>query len=453
MVAADVLRDDLEIFPHPACNNPRRPAYRFRKDLAMNIMLRKTLPMFLLGLWVLATTSAAAAPAGDSRGFLYGRISTHSGSAYEGRLRWNTKEEAFWGDFFNANKGDLPYLKHLPPEERRHRQSVEVLGIPIGIHWGSMDNQGRQLAARFGDLRRIEAGEADGVTVVVSKGGARHRVSGGSNDLGTDTEITVWDRRAGEIGVRWNEIRTIDFLPAPAGLDVPDFRLHGIVQTTDGTFRGYIQWDREECLSSDELEGQTDDGQVSLPMGTIRSIATESRSSSKVVLRDGRTLVVSGTNDVDASNRGIYVSDPRFGRVLIPWDAFRRVDFDSPGDSGPAYTDFRHGRPLFGKVTTAQGKTWRGRLVYDADETETVETLDGHRRGIEYSIPFARIAFLLPETTNSSRVVLKGGQELRLEGSADVGRENAGVLVFDRGQKNPRYIPWEEVRRIDFEDR
>jgi hypothetical protein len=50
-------------------------------------------------------------------------------------------------------------------------------------------------------------------------------------------------------------------------------------------------------------------------------------------------------------------------------------------------------------------------------------------------------------------VIYKDGQELKLEDTADVGRENAGMLVFEGGQKTPRYIPWEDVRRIDFEGR
>jgi hypothetical protein len=415
----------------------------------MNSTLRKTLPLVCL-FGLLSTLSATAAPARDSRGFLYGRITTRSGSVYEGRLRWN-KEEAFWGDFFNADKEDLPYLKYVPRERRERRESVEVFGIPIGIN-RKEEHGGRQLVARFGDLRRIEVARGDDATVVF-KSGARYEVSGGSNDIDADTEITVWDRSAGEIQVRWGEIRTVEFLPVPANLAVPAFRMRGTVHTEDVTFRGYIQWDQDECLSSDELDGETRDGNVSLQMGEIRSIERRSRNSSKVVLRDGRTLVLEGTNDVDSSNRGIYVSDSRFGRVLVTWDAFRRVDFDPPGDSGPAYTDYRPGRPLFGKVSTAEGKTYRGRLVYDADEMDTMESLNGERRDIEYSIPFARIAFLLPERTNSSRVVLKGGRELRLEEGADVGRDNTGVLVFEARQKTARYIAWEDIRRIDFEDR
>ena len=101
-------------------------------------------------------------------------------------------------------------------------------------------------------------------------------------------------RAGGEIQVRWKEIRTIDFLPTPANLAVQDFRLHGTVRTADGSFRGYIQWDQDECLSSDELDGENRDGDVSLRMGEIRSIERRSRDSAEVVLRDGRTLRAQG---------------------------------------------------------------------------------------------------------------------------------------------------------------
>lgn len=417
----------------------------------MNSRLRKTLPVvFLFGLGSLPAAGAAAAPEQDSRGFLYGRITTRSDSVYEGRLRWNN-EEAFWGDFFNADKKDLPDFEYVPREKRKHREKIEIFGVPLGISWNE-DNDGRQLVARFGDLRRIEVGRRDNATIIF-KSGTRYEVSGGSNDLDEDTEITVWDRGAGEMRVLWSEIRSIDFLPTPANLSVPAFRLRGTVETEDGTFRGYIQWDQDECLSTDELDGETRDGEMSLQMGEIRSIERQSRKSSKVTLRDGRTFVLEGTNDVDSSNRGIYVHDARFGRVLINWDAFRRVDFEPSGDSGPAYTDFRPGRPLFGKVTTVQGKAYRGRLVYDADERDTTELLNGERRDIEYSIPFARIAFLLPEKNDSVRLIYKDGKELKLEDMADVSRDNLGLLVFEKGQKEPRYIAWEDVRRIDFEDR
>jgi hypothetical protein len=97
-----------------------------------------------------------------------------------------------------------------------------------------------------------------------------------------------------------------------------------------------------------------------------------------VTLLDGREIVLSGTAKV-GGNRGVYVDDPRYGRVLVSWDAFERVDF-SPGGSGPAYGDFPPGRPLTGSVTTRAGRRLAGRLVYDLDESETTETLDAPSR-------------------------------------------------------------------------
>ncbi len=55
-------------------------------------------------------------------------------------------------------------------------------------------------------------------------------------------------------------------------------------------------------------------------------------------------MVLSSTNDVDDDNRGIYVEDPRFGRVLVRWDTFERVDFSAPGSSGPSYEQYDHPR-------------------------------------------------------------------------------------------------------------
>ena len=76
----------------------------------------------------------------------------------------------------------------------------------------------------------------------------------------------------------------------------------------------------------------------------FRSIARNSRDSALVTLLDGRRIVVSDTREASHENRGIYVDDRRYGRVLVSWDAFERVDF-TPGGSGPACGDFPPGRP------------------------------------------------------------------------------------------------------------
>ncbi len=401
----------------------------------------------LLGIFLLAPATAAGGQESfPEQGFLYGKVTTRSGATYEGRMRW-ADEEAFWGDLFNSSKQERPYLDDVPRDKRHRREPIRIFGIPIGVR---LDNvfEGRRFVARFGDIRKIRVLRGN-EAVVTMKSGSDVEVDGGSNDLGG--RIFIWDADAGEIELRWNRIDTIEFLPTPVDIEVSDHRLHGTVKTDVGEFRGFIQWDQEECLASDELDGDHRDGRMSIEMGRIRSIERYSRSRSRVTLRDGKELLLDGTNDVNHENRGIFVEDPRYGRLLISWDAFDAVEFSDPGPSGPAYQEFSPGKPLYGTVTDRDGKRYRGRIVYDVDEQESWELLDGEWRDVEYQIPFALVAAIVPEHRDASRVLLHGGEELLLENSADVGGDHAGVLVFGEGREDPTYLPWAEVGRIDFD--
>ena len=391
----------------------------------------------------LAFIGAAPAPAADPQGFIYGKISTRGGSTYQGRLRWG-HEEAFWGDHFNSVKEDRPYADRAP--RRQRGEPIKIFGITIGMRWDDATD-GRSLIARYGDIRKIEVRGGDRA-VLHMKNGTKVEVDGGSNDLGG--KIRVWDREIGEIDVRWDRIDEIELLPTPADLEVPVHRLYGTVATRVGEFRGFIQWDKDECLSSDKLDGESRDGELSIEMGKIRTIERHTGDSSRVVLASGRELVLDDSNDVDSDNRGIFVEDPRYGRVLVEWDAFERLDLTEPEGSGPRYQDFAPAKPLSGKVTGDDGKVYQGRIVYDLDESETWEILDGDRRDVRYHIPFELIAAIVPDGTDSSRVVLKSGEELDLEGTPDVGEDHDGILVLGEDTE-PVYLTWDKVRRIDFD--
>ena len=194
---------------------------------------------------------------------------------------------------------------------------------------------------------------------------------------------------------------------------------------------------------------------MNLRFDAIRSIARRSRESSLVTLSNGREIVLSDTAEVGHGNRGIYVDDGRYGRVLVSWDTFERVDF-RPGASGPAYGDFPPGRPLTGSVTTRAGRRLAGRLVYDLDESETTETLDAPSHGVDYTIPFGMIASIVPrgrEKGDAPRasVTLHNGEELELERTGDLAEQNAGMLIFVGGGQSPEYVPWTEVEQIDLD--
>jgi hypothetical protein len=226
------------------------------------------------------------------------------------------------------------------------------------------------------------------------------------------------------------------------------------VRTRKGDFTGFVQWNRKEEIGTDELDGRTADGDLSLRFDTIRSIARQSGESCLVTLLDGREIVLSGTPETGQDSLGIYVDDLRYGRVLISWDAFQRLDF-ATGGSGPAYGDFPPGRPLTGSVTTRSGRRLAGRLVYDLDESETTETLDAPSQGVDYTIPFGLIASIVLSARDHggaqrATLMLYSGEELQLELAGDLGEANAGLLIFINDSQRAEYVDWSEVERIDF---
>ena len=168
-----------------------------------------------------------------------------------------------------------------------------------------------------------------------------------------------------------------------------------------------------------------------------------------MTLRSGRKLVLSGHNDVNHDNRGIFVEDPRYGRVLVKWDTFERVDFSDPGPSGPSYDEFNQGGAIRGTVTDRKGGTYQGQIVFDLDELQRWEMLNGEADHVEYTIPFALVKTIEPHHDRSD-VTLVGGLELTLGDHVDVDDWNAGILVIAGGEKT--YIAWDDVERIDFAD-
>jgi hypothetical protein len=395
---------------------------------------------------------AKSLPAAETQGFLYGRVTAVDGAVYEGRLRWGDGEEAFWGDFFNGFKPRNHWLAYVPPERLpKERHPIEIFGIEIAHRERPIDG-GRPFIARFGEIARIESRNR-AVRVTLKSGTVYDLDHFEASDF--DDGVWVWDGRRGAVDLDSLRIGAIELLPTAPLSAIPG-RLYGTVRTRQGDFTGFIQWDREKCVGSDELEGRAAGGKRRLRFDTLRSIARGSRDSSRVTLLDGREIVLSGTRGVGHNNRGIYVDDRRYGRVLVSWDAFERLDLSPGAGSGPAYGDFPPGRPLLGAVTTRDGRRLAGRLVYDLDESETTDTLDAPSQGVDYTIPFGLIASVVPPGreeggTPHGRVTLQSGEELRLERTGDLGPKNAGLLVFVDGGQRPEYVPWGDVGRVDLD--
>lgn len=386
------------------------------------------------------------------KGFLYGRVTTRSGAAYEGRLRFGGDEEAFWGDYFNGFKEENPWAVDVPPELLTESRPVTVLGVEIAQRERRL-NLSRPFMARFGDIRRVTPSGRE--LLVTLKSGTGFILNRFDADDFADG-VRVWDDRHGVVDLGERRIRAIDFLPTADLAAAPD-RLHGTVRTPRGSFTGFVQWDRQSSIGSDELQGRTADGELGLRFDAIRTIARDSADSARVTLHDGSEVLLSGTRAVGGGNRGVYVDDRRYGRVLVSWEALERLDFSAADGSGPAYDDFPAGRPLSGTVTTRTGSRLTGRLVFDLDESETTETLDAPAGGIDYTIPFGLVASVtLPAQQGCgdgrhAGVTLHSGETLELECAGDLGEGNAGMLIVTEGRESAEYVRWLDVERIDLE--
>ena len=373
-------------------------------------------------------------------GYIYGRVETVGGGAYEGQLRWGT-EESFWDDIFNASKVEnenLDYVDRKVLERMRWR------------HWSNWDFFGNRdhthvFAIRFGDLKRIHVKGGDDL-VVEFRNGENLRLEGGSNDVGAD--ITVVDPKLGRHTLKWNRIRTIEFRETPAKLPAKlGEPIYGTVKSGRYDFIGRIQWDNDEDLTGDKLDGETQDGKVSVAFGDIAAIRKH-RQGALVRLKSGSELYLTGTNDVNHENRGVVVVVARLGAVKIGWDDFDEVTFAPAPNSGRSYAEYAQASDLSGEVMTRDGR-YDGRIVFDLDESRDFELLQGTSGDTEFLIPFRDIARITPQGRFRSDVVLHMGMTIELEDGQDVTRKNDGLLVFT-GDGKPKYVSWQDVTDVRF---
>jgi hypothetical protein len=379
-------------------------------------------------------------------GFIYGKVTTIDNDTYTGPLRWG-KEEIYWTDFFNATKTKNEYIKFIDDDEES-QVSRSSSWTKKWMSWsGSNYESVHQWVCQFGDLKSIEVSGRSSIRVQL-KDGSYLKLGDGSNDVGAT--VKVMDKELGVVELNWNRIEKVEFLKTPDRLENKfGERLYGTVLTSSGKFTGIVQWDHDERISTDELDGETEDGDFSIKFESIESIVNHG-DNCLVKLRSGRELELEGTNDVNDSNRGIIVTVEGLGRVDIPWDEFESVTFDHDKKySGPGYQDFPSPKQLEAKAYTKDGQIFSGKVAYDLDETLDIEIIQGKDDDIEYLIPIRNISKITPKNYDYSTVTLKNGDAILVGEGQDVSDSNDGILVFTQNSE-PKYISWDDLKEIEF---
>lgn len=413
-------------------------------------MWRKALMVCMMAVLMLSMAMPAAA---QDEGYLYGKVTLRNGRIYEGPLRWSD-EETFWTDLFNSTKEDDVFEAYLEEADgyRELRRELREWGRERRSFWKRgfhvSFNSTHSFKCLFGDIAKMDLRGGDALRLHL-KNGEMIRLSGGSNDVGAT--IYVLDAELEEIALKWRRIDRIEFLPTPRTLDETfGAPLYGTVETDAGSYQGFIQWDNEECIGEDVLDGDSDDGDMKIRFKNIKSIE-KYRRGSRVVLNSGREFYLTGSNDVNADNRGVVVKDPTLGQIKVGWRDFKKVTFKKPENSGPAYTAFTPTKALFGKVLTRDDETVEGRIYYDLDECWDMEMLDGKDGDIEFLIPFRFVRRITPDGRWGAEVELNSGKKMVLEESRDIDDDNAGLVV--QNGEGLRYISWRDIKQIDFSNR
>jgi hypothetical protein len=251
-------------------------------------------------------------------------------------LRWRDLDRV---DFMAAPGGALP-----EPERRLYGTVTDRWGNRHAglISWDLdeiltsdlLDGKegGREREIPFGTIRAIER-LSSGSSRVTLEGGET-LVLEGTNDVGRGHRgVQISDPGLGRVEVRWGEFASVRFEPVPDGFGYDVFdgghRLRGTVLTEDGeSFTGGILWDADESRSWEMLDGSWRDIVFDVEFGAIATIEKRSSRSAEVVLLDGRSFELEGSNDVDRDNKGIVIEVDGGDPVLIRWDRFASVTFD-----------------------------------------------------------------------------------------------------------------------------
>jgi len=418
--------------------------------------MRSILLFLGIGIGLLIILSEAKAQ--EANPFLYGEVETVDGDTYKGPIRWGS-DEVYWVEMFNATKTSNDFMKFLSKKEveelnKQQGGGSSWLGIDlsaISIWEDRFSRTQHQLDLQFGDIKTVEPSGKSRARITLKNGVIFEAGGSGYEDVGGS--VVIYDFELGEFAIRWERIKQVRFLPAPAGTKSGFGNpIYGVVNAgRKGTFKGIIRWDNDERFLDEILNGEDRDGKKDIPFRSIKTI-TKKANGVDVILNSGRDFYLTGSNDVNRENRGVVVFDPEIGRVLVPWRDFYDLEIVEPNSEWVlSYNDFSSPKGISGTVVTIDGNEYKGLLAYDLDEAWEFEILDANDDDVSYQIPFRHIKNIIPKNYNYSSVVLKNGANLLLGGARDVSEQNDGILIFPSKNAEPIYVRWSKIDQVIFD--
>lgn len=381
-----------------------------------------------------------------SQSLVYGTVLLQNGERYQGQIRWEN-EEALWDDIFNAPKTERARQELLPAEQRRQiAQRKEGFSLDFMALWEDRgQDQDPTLRCQIGDIQQIEVLNAKTASVTFKNGSKVELLTERSGDFNDD--LLIYDEGLGSLDLEWREIKKVVFQATPPGLrSEAGYPVYARVLTTLGPMEGFLTWDSEECLDKDLISGYSKGVKIDIEFANIAGLVAQN-DGSQVTLHSGRALRLTDHDDVSDSNNGILVRLAGGRKVEFPWSNFISAEFRPPTAPGPAYDDFPPPHAIRGTVTTREGKTFRGALVYNLHLSLSNELLRGENNGFIHYIPFAQIQRIEPQNDQFASVALRDGNRMLLGNP----RGNTGLLIRPE-HREPVFIAWRDIKSIRIDD-
>ncbi len=259
-------------------------------------------------------------------------------------------------------------------------------------------------------------------------------------------------------------------------------RIYGKIYTDQGdVLEGPIRWDRNEASWDDMIDGYKEqskeakkekrrrykdtgseinifgltiykDGaswsssrQTCIAFGNIKTLTPDSDNDAVLLLKNGeKVAITSSSTDLGSGVREIVIEDPDEGELELVWDDIDHIDFF---DGGDVKSDF--GNRLYGTVTTSKLGEFTGWICWDVDEMFTTDIIDGRDRRRQRKIKFSQIARIEKISSQASLIVLKDGDEIRLDDSNDVDSGNRGIIISDRKMGRVT-VEWDDFESLEL---
>jgi hypothetical protein len=383
---------------------------------------------------------------------IYGTVTTENGDNFTGSIIWG-KQESFLSDIFNAQKTKTTGIEHLSQQQLEeledHQPGPQVNFGDIQVTFKSFfgkDIEPPEFSVHFGAIKHIDIKAND--FIVTLHDGTLLISHGHADDL--RATIHLKDSEGQAHSFELDELKRVTFQAAPVDALTWGDGIYGRLTTTSGVYSGRIMWDKDERLSHEKLDGSQNQKEYAIQFSDIASIE-KNNDSSVVVLRNGKSLTLSGTNDVNSSNRGIRLDHPRLGRLEFSWDQFQKLVIEPVDVPWLSVDDYQAiTKHLSGIVLLKNGQKHKfDQMAFDLNHQSNAELIHFKTKKLSQQLPLRLVKKITVIDSMSARLTLRNGDSPQAYGSHAVNHDNNGLLITQKGKH--QWLKWQDIQAIEFD--